>query len=76
MNREKETSRFRVRGDSGQEYIVIEYQTLVPMGHMQNAGATKPGLKRLITLDGSPVNPTDDPETFKILTTDEIVRKV
>ena len=75
MDREIETDRFRVRSESGEEYTIIEYQKMISFAHYQDLGAEKPGMKRLVTLDGSPVTYIDS-ETFKIVGTDEIVRKI
>jgi hypothetical protein len=75
MSREIETHRFRVRSDRGTEYIVIEYQEMISFAHLEDLGSEKPGLKRLATSDGSPVNYIDS-KTFKIVSTDEIVRKI
>lgn len=75
MKRMIETDRFVASGDSGIEYVIIEYQEIVSMAHQQDPSAEGSSLKRLVTSDGSPVIYIDA-ETFKIASTDEIVRRV
>lgn len=75
MNREVVNRRFNVRSDNGTIYNVIEYQEMVSFAHHQDANAEKPGMKRLVTSDGSPVNFIDN-ETFMIASTGEIVRLI
>jgi hypothetical protein len=52
--------------DSGKQYIIQEYQELSDNTHT---------LKHLVTSDGLDVNYIDS-ETFKIVNTNEVVRKV
>ena len=75
MLHETKTNRFLVKSASGWEYVVVEYQAIIQAGHLQDPAAKIPGPKRFTLLDGSPVNYIDS-EAFKIVATDEIVRKV
>jgi hypothetical protein len=75
MNREIEIDRFRAMDADGKEYVVVIYQTMVSAASHNNIGAEIPGLKRLTTLDGTVLNYVDS-ETFKIVATDEIIRKI
>ena len=67
-------SRFVARSESGKEYIIIEFQ-----GYIQfdccNSPQELEGLFSYLTSNGDPVDRIDS-ETFKIVKTDEIVRKV
>jgi hypothetical protein len=71
---EQETGRFRAISDDGQEFVVIEYQPIRETRTLSGTSITK-GLKRLVLSDGSSVNQID-PETFKIVQTDQIIRKI
>jgi hypothetical protein len=76
MEREVEINRFKAKSEDGKEYTIIEYQeehdvTSMPSEYRE----WLPGLKRLATSDGLAVNYIDS-ETFKIVSTDEIIRKV
>jgi hypothetical protein len=70
MGREVETGRYRAKTTDGKEYIVVQYQEFVSA-----ATGEIPGMKRLRTSDGLDVNCIDS-ETFMIVQTKEIVRKV
>ncbi len=69
-----ELRRFQARGDSGTIYTVIETQQInrVPMGDRVHE---VPGTIYLKLLDDRNVNFIDD-NTFKIVRTDEIIRKI
>ena len=69
-------SRFCVRSDSGKEYTIIEYgQGYKTIRTGGGAPPTKiPKLSILRTSDGLLVNQIN-PETFKIVSTNEVVRK-
>ena len=75
MNREVETGRFLVKTDEGKEYIVIQYQEFIPTSSFDNPNAEVEGLRRLATSTDLHVNYID-PNTFKVVETNEIVRKV
>jgi hypothetical protein len=72
---EQETNRFRAVAKDGEEFVVHEYQNITE--HMDLSGKTSitRRLKRLALSDGSTVIQID-PETFKILQTDKLIRKV
>ena len=72
---EQETRRFRARSDDGREFIVIEYEQLHEHRDLSGQTSFTRGLKRLVLSDGSTVVQID-PETFKILQTDVVIRKI
>lgn len=75
MSREVEIERFKVRSDQGVEYTIIMYQSFIPAPSPDDRNGEIKGMKRLVTSSGLTVNYID-PETFKILQTNEIVRKL
>ena len=75
MSREIEVDRFKARSDSGREYTVITYQTFISAASHDFVKAEIPATKRLVTSTGLTVNYIDS-KTFKVIDTDEIIRKV
>lgn len=75
MKREVETGRFLAKTDTGKAYTIIQYQEYISAGSSSDPHAEVEGLKRLSTSTGLHVNHID-PKTFKVVETDEIVRKV
>jgi hypothetical protein len=75
MKREIEIGRFLAKSESGEEYIIIEYQEYVSAATMGNPHAEVAGLRSYFTSTGLHVNYIDS-ETFKVVETDEVVRKV
>lgn len=73
--REEEIDRFRVKTDSGKEYIIIAYQQYISTASYDDPNVEVAGKKRLMTLNGFHVN-FIYPKTFKIVETNEIVQKV
>ena len=71
---ERETGRFRAVSDDGEGFIVIECQRIIETRTFTGTLITK-GLKRFRLSDGSSVNRLD-PETFQIVQTQQIIRKV
>lgn len=71
----KEIQRFRCLGDSGYEYIVIEYQTFRRFQPLSGPAEDIPGAKECFLSDGRDVNFIDD-STFQIVLTDEFIRKI
>jgi hypothetical protein len=72
---EQETRRFRAVSDDGEEFVVIEYQRIIEHKLLSGATSVTKGLKRLALSDGSSVNQID-PETFKVVQTDQLIRKI
>ena len=66
---------FSVQTARGRRYVVIEYQQYVSTAGQPNPDAEIPGLRRLATSEGMHVNNLDS-ETFQIVETNEVVRKV
>ncbi len=75
MKREIETDHFLVKTDSGKEYTIVQYQEYIDAGSFDDQHAEIPSLKSLFTTTGLHVNYIDS-KTFKIVETNEIVRKV
>ena len=74
MSRIQEIERFSTRIDNGKEYIIIQYQEYIDASSFDNPNAEIEGLKSLRTDDGLHVNFIDS-KTFKVVETNEIVRK-
>lgn len=72
---EREIERFRASADDGTVYTVVTIQELVEAKASGQAPHWIKGLKRLELDDGSPVNYID-PQTFKIVATNQLIRKV
>lgn len=70
-----EINRFLTKTDTGKEYVIIEDQEYIDTSSHDDANAKTPGLRSLRTVEGLDVNRIDS-ETFKIVITNEIVRKV
>jgi hypothetical protein len=60
-------NKFKAISEAGEEYTILEYQDFID--------ETVPGLKYLCTSSGLEVN-FIAPGTFKIVDTDEIVRRI
>jgi hypothetical protein len=75
MKRQVETNRFLVKADNGKKYTIVQYQEYVSAATLSDPHAEVAGLKSLFTSTGLHVN-CIDPKTFKIVETNEIVRKV
>ena len=67
---------FNAMGDSGEIFTVLIYQRVDELHALDGSTIEKRRLPHLVLLDGRLVNPTDDPNTFQIVETDEIIRKV
>jgi hypothetical protein len=74
VKREIEIDRFPGISDSGKEYIVVRYQEYISVPSFDNPDET-PGKERMVTSTGLLVHQIGR-ETFKIVQTNEIVRKV
>ena len=73
---EREIDRFRAKSDEGHTYVVVIYQEFHRVEEVGSPTASwVPGMKRLALSDGSPLNRIDD-NTFKIVFTNKIIRKV
>lgn len=70
----RETDRFECTGASGRNYTVLE-RTMVITQRSISRAQTVNGTRDYITADGQDVNMIDD-DTFQIVSTDEILRKV
>ena len=71
---ERKTNSFRAVSDGGEEFIVIEYRRFARDRDLSGT-STRQGLPVFRLSDGSPVNRID-PETYKIVQTDQIIRKI
>lgn len=75
---ERVVDQIECEDDQGNEYTVIVFQMFRKTSTLKD-GPTgeRPGVKRAVLLDGSPVNVTDDEfNTFKIVSSDRIIRRV
>jgi len=75
MKREVETNRFLVKTDTGKEYALVEYQEYILAASFDDPHAEMEGMKSLSTSTGLHVTHIDS-KTFKIVETNEFVRKV
>lgn len=71
----KEIGRFIAETDTGKEYEIIQYQEYIDASSHDNPNVKIPGLKSMRTANGFHVN-FINPQTFKIVETNEIVKKV
>jgi hypothetical protein len=68
-----ETERFKAKSDSGEIYTVLKFQKQINAGSLDNP---KPKLiPRFVTTSGVMLNQIDA-ETFQIVATNELVRKL
>ena len=72
---ENEIDRFEARADDGTIYVVVAIQEYADASSMARPNQWIEGFKRLELLDGAPVNYINA-ETFKIVASGEIIRKV
>ena len=72
---EEEIGRFEAQADDGTIYIVLEIQELRQFQPLDGPSQLIKGMKRLELIDGKHVNYID-PNTFKIVSTEEIIRKI
>lgn len=70
----KETGRFQCRGDNGRTCIVVERTKILTFRGLSGT-QTLNGTRDYITADGQGVNWVDD-DTFQIVMTDEILRRL
>lgn len=70
-----EVDRFQAVADDGEEFTVIVYRQTIKGRDLDGTEWTKLGLPDLALVDGSAVNQIDT-ETFQIVETDKIIRKV
>ncbi len=72
---EREFERFDAKADDGSIYTVIGYQQFIEARTVDQPTQWLKGMKHYELDDGSPVNYVDA-KTFKIVMTDQIIRKV
>lgn len=75
MPRTVEVDRFQARSDVGREYTIVIYQSFIPAPSHDDPHGEIAGMKSLFTSSGLDVRYIDS-ETFKIIKTNEIVRKI
>ena len=75
MMRRVEINRFDAKSQSGKLYTIIEYKEQVSATGFSNPNNIHKGLKSWVTSEEQLVNQIDS-ETYQILGTNEIVRKV
>lgn len=72
---EREIDRFQAQNEAGDVFTIIVFQRFGDSRPLSGPVRYLPGSKRMVLLDGSHVNYIDA-ETFKIVETDEIIRKI
>lgn len=72
----EEVERFYAESDGGAVHVVIVFQRFHEARTLSEGSFRVAGSKSLVLSDGRHVTPTDDPEAFKIVDTDEIIRKI
>ena len=60
---------------NGRRYKVLIYQSWIDTSTLEGRSRI-PGMKALRLADGSPVNPTDDPERFEIVATGTTIKRL
>ena len=74
---EQEIRRFHAKSDDGKVFVVVEYQESTEFQPISGARRRIPTTTSLRLSDGRDVTYVqDDPEAFKIVDTDEIIREV
>jgi len=66
---------FEAESDEGEIYTVLTYQRVIETRLLSGEVRESRGAKRFILNDGSPVNWIDE-KTFKIVLTDQVIRKI
>lgn len=74
-HKETEIDRFQARSDKGRIYTVIKYQTMITFKPVSGPSSKAKGGYDYALQNGDPVSEIDS-STFKVLLTDEIIRKV
>lgn len=71
----RETDRFQAAGEDGRVFTVVERRIVSTATTLRGRTAERLGARDYVLSDGRDLNPIDH-ETFKIVLTDEIIRKV
>ncbi len=71
----KELKKFTAKTDAGKKYTIIQFQEYIEAASADHPKTTIPGSKFMRTADGLHVDIIDS-KTFKIVETDEIVKKI
>ncbi|WP_256753316.1 hypothetical protein [Mesorhizobium sp. Mes31] len=70
-----ESDRFQARSANGNIYTVIEHQNIIEMRMLDGTTQRAKGTRSLYLSNGQSVNHIDE-NTFQIVETDEIIRRV
>jgi hypothetical protein len=73
--RDEEVARFEAVANDGTTYTVVEYQSVTTFRPLSGSGGMVAATTSYTILDGSAVDLIDE-ATFKIVATDEIIRRV
>ena len=76
MHREIEVDRFMAKTDLGKQYLIMVYQEYLPAGTYTNPRGETEGKRRLVTSNGLNVIYNANGMYYKVLETDELVRRV
>jgi|GEM_PF-2770066 len=71
----REINQFKCQDEDGVPYTVIEYQNYTTFTSLDNGRRQLPSSKEYFLPDGNEVSPLDA-DTFKIVRTDTIIRKI
>ena len=71
----EEVGQFRAVADDGEKFTVIIYREVVIDRALDGSSTRRLGLPRLETDTSQAVTPSVNPKTFKIVQTDQIIRK-
>ena len=71
----EEIGRYECIGDSGRHYIVVEYQNFLRVHPVSGSAQDVRTTKECFLSDGRDVNYIDE-NTFQIVLTDELIRKI
>jgi hypothetical protein len=75
MKEEKKVESFWVMSDSGDEYKINVYRTIIRVPRRGGNYGYAEGMERLATDDGDHVNEIDD-DTFELVSTGKILRRI
>jgi hypothetical protein len=73
--REEKATSYLTENEDGVRFTVIEWVTVITSRPLSGPVSISKGARRWTLVDGSDVNYVDD-NTFQVLKTDEILRKV
>jgi hypothetical protein len=73
--RDQEATRYLTENEDGVQFTVVEWVKIITARPLSGPTSTAKGARRWTLLNGSAVNYVDE-NTFQVVETDEILRKV